>query len=317
MKKFSKAEYAKVWINGDETLINQSPQKIYFDTCKFQTGKYYTKLNVKGEVKYNNGKIKDQDYTLDLTTGWADREDTAQTYSIFVAHDNDSDFETMLDEAAAEFVDRFSAYSKSLFTWASPGYFTTGIGQGRDLLIFLGHGNHHKYKAGSHNSDWVDLSTVAFGDFSICDMYTDVEYLVLFSCDTLCMDNYSGVTPFGELWFNNHNNRLQKRPFMGVHEILGFNHFWTITETCFLACSDDGDDFWGAFADYLDGGTCVRLAWLWAIMDELSIEVGENEGVVFYLLEYENDSVYDTKNDYIHGNPKYDGMGYVNYIVVN
>ena len=46
VKKFSKADYAKVWINGDETLITQSPQTIYFDTCKYTTGEYYTKLNV-------------------------------------------------------------------------------------------------------------------------------------------------------------------------------------------------------------------------------------------------------------------------------
>lgn len=230
-----------------------------------------------------------------------------------MAEDNDDDIEEMLVEAAIEFVDRFDAYSKSIFTWAHPSYFNSALVQGRDMAIFLGHGNYNSFRAGPDDSDGVDLSQIAFGNFSWCNYYTDLEYLILFSCLTLSLDDRGGHN-FWWYWFNNHSNRLEKRPFMGLHQVLGIaSEAAGFTYTC---CSDDGDDFFGAFADYLDCGIPVRLAWLYAIINELTVENGVNQGAVFFLEEYEYDSFWHIKDDYIHGSPKYDGQAIADHIVV-
>lgn len=309
----SDMDEATVWIGGQAYPITSSPKTIGWPTCKYSGSNYYTQLEIKGKVKYNDGEIKTTGPTiLNLTTGWADYENDTRTYSIYVAHDNDGDTEDILVEAANEFIDEFDAYPLDRYEWAWPGHFNDTTAP--DMIIFIGHGSHHHFKWGKGGYDSIDVSTTAFGNFAFCDLYTDVDYLIFFfSCNLLSMNDWGGH-PFHWFWLNEYSTRLQKRPFMGLHQALGFRTLSVITESCFIFCSDNGDDFFNTLSDYLDAGVAVRSAWLWAIGDELDMDDNDNRGAVLFNDIYEWDSIYTAeKDDYIYGSPNYGGHFWIEY----
>ena len=302
---------AKVWIGGQETSVTTGSKTISFNTCKYSTGTYYTSLEVKGEVIYDDNEVKTTGpSTIDLTTGWANYEDSDRTYSIYVAHDNDDMLEDAWVEAASEFINTFSAYPLSKYEWAYPGHFNDP--NAPDMIIAFGHGNHHTYAYGPGGG--VDLSTTAFGNFAFCNQYADLEYIIFFfSCYVLSMDD-SGGHPFHWYWLNTNDNRLSRRPFMGLHQALGFRTLSVITFSCFGVCSDDADDFFYTFSEYLDNHSAIRSAWFWTIEEELDMDDGNNRGAVLFNANYEHDTVYTAeKDDYIHGAAQYDGNFYIDY----
>ncbi len=305
---------SNVWLGGQHHTIISSPKHIPFPTCKYTTNQYFTSIEVKGDVQYfdvsNNDTYGPE--TLDLTTGWADYENTSRTYSIYVAHEQDDSMEDIFVEAASEFINEFGSFAKDQYQWAHPSHFNNQ--NAADMLIFLGHGNHHHYQWGKNNADAIDLSTTAFGNFAFCNNYSDVDYLMFFfSCNLLSLDDFDGQH-FSYYWLNKSSTRLEKRPFMGLHQLLGFRTLSVITESCFGVCSDNGDDFFYTLAEYFDTGSQIKNSWLWSIGDELDQSDGENRGAVFFNDLYEHDTVFTgEKDDYIYASPNYYGHLWVEY----
>lgn len=310
-------ENAKVWVDNEEIPVSSGSMSFSRSTCKYNTSSYYTSLQIKGEVRYDDGEVKTTGpETISLTTGWGDRENGSRTYGIYVAHDDDDLIEDSFIDGANEIIDTFDAYSLSKYEWSHPYHFNDPGAP--DLMIAMGHGNHHLYAYGPGDNDSVDLSTVALGNFAFCNQYADVDYLVLFfSCLALSMDDYdngSGVHPFYWYWLNTQDNRLNKRPFMGLHQALGFRTLTKITFSCFGSCSDDTDDFFETFSDYLDGASAVRSAWFWSIEEELDMDDDHNRGAVLFNDHYEHDTIYTAeKDDYIHGSSEYGGHLLIDY----
>lgn len=303
---------AMVWIGGQSYVINSATQTIMFPTCKYSTGEYYTQLEIKGEVKYDDGEVKTSGPTkLELTLGDGSLESSSRRYSLYVAHDNDDDAEDILVEAASEFVNEFDALPQDAYQWASPWNFTNPSSP--DLVIFMGHGNHHTYFWGPGNGEWTDVSTTAFGNFAFCNNYADTDYLVFCSCQTLSMADNGGQL-YHWYWLHGYSTRLERRPFQGVHVVAGFRTNFVITETCFIFCSDDGDDFMNAFAGNLDSGISLKNSWLWAIDDELDQGGGRNRGAVIYNDHYSLDDMYTAeKDDYIYGSSEYNNHFFIKY----
>lgn len=313
----SDMEQGRVWIGNEEIPVTSGSMTISRSTCKYYTTNYYTSLQVKGEVRYDDGEVKTTGPdTISLTTGWADYENTGRTYSIYVAHDNDDLVEDSFVDGASEFINTFNAYSLSKYEWSHPAHFSDLSAP--DMIIAFGHGNHHSYKWGAGENDGLDLSTTAFGNFAFCNQYADVEYLILFfSCLALSMDDFtdnSGVHPFYWYWLNTPDNRLHKRPFMGLHQVLGFRSLTKTTFSCFGSCSDDTDDFFETFSDYLDNNSATRSAWFWSIEEELDMDDGFNRGAVLFNDNYEHDTVNTAESDdYIQGSAQYDGHFLIDY----
>lgn len=295
-------------INGTIGIIQTPPYTITFDTCK-NSGQYYTNISLLGEAVYSDGERVPFSYSNDLTTGKQIREDQDRTFAFYVAEDDDQDLEDRNIDRANAFIDEFNSYNESQYFFAEPWFYTTNaidFANSVDLAISIGHGNHHIFFAG--NTD-VDLSTTEFGNFVPCHRTGDLEYLAFVSCETLS-DTTIGSTPFWDFWIHNNSNRLDPRPFSGLHMVLGFLndvHFrhWF--------ADDNGSDFLSAFAEKLDDGMKVRTAWLEAADDELPIDSSQNRAGVLYLEEYEHDRLSTVRDDFIYGNPKYGRMWLESY----
>lgn len=312
VKNFNNAEYVKLWINGDETEITKAIQTVEFQTCKDIVSEYITKVDVKGEVKYNDGTVKEKKFSLDLTTGWNDKENSTADYSMYVAADNDAGFQTTILRMAWAFMDEFDTYPIKYYAWATPKRFKSSIHH-NDMAVFIGHGNHHRIMWGAGGGDFLNMETLAFGNFAPCNLYGDLEYLVLFSSVTLSTADSDGH-PFYWYWLNLNSNKMDRRPFMGLHQVIGLASIGRVI--VYDDGSIDGDDFFDSFADFLDCGSYPRCAWFCSIVTELSLEDGFNRGAAIFFDEYENDNLWSQRDDHIYGNPNYAGHCYVEQIVV-
>lgn len=301
--KSNQLEKVNYKIGELEGTITSVPHTVSINTCK-ETGKYLTSLSVWGEAIYNNGDVRTVSKVYDLTVGDISRKDSDLNYAIYVAHDDDEDREDLRIGIANAFMDEFDSYSQSQYYWSQPKLYTTEClyyANGVDMVISFGHGSHHKYKAGKSSSDWVNLSGTAYGSCAPCYNTGDLEYLVFASCQTLSIEDY-GSHSFWYYWFHNEDTKFNKRPFTGLHMVLGFrtNHrivHWIL--------DNDSEDFFDEFAENLDDGVKVIDAWQEAAGDELSFDDGKNRTAVIYLKEYENDTISSNKHDYIRGNGNY------------
>jgi hypothetical protein len=146
------------------------------------------------------------------------------------------------------------------------------------------------------------MNNTAFGGCAHCNNVGDLEYLVFASCKTLSMDDSDGIS-FWYYWFHQNSTKLDPRPFTGLHMVLGFR-------TTHRIAGDDSEEFFESFAENLDDGMHVIDAWQEAAGDELSFSDGKNRTAVFYLKEYENDTIDASGHDYIYGNVKYGDQWY-------
>jgi hypothetical protein len=287
-------------VTGTTTTI---PHTVSINTCK-ESGIYYTTLTLWGEATYNDGEKKRFSGNYDLTVGNVTREDSDLNYNIYVAHDDDGDKEDLRIGMANAFMDEFNYYSESQYYWAEPRFYTTqciNFANNADMTISFGHGSHHQYKAGKNSSDWVNIANTSYGNCAQCFNTGDLEYLVFGSCQTLSMDNNGGYT-FWHYWFHEDNNKIDKRPFTGLHMVLGFRTNHRIVYWIF---DNDSEDFFEAFAENMDDGMKIIDAWQEAAGDELSFSDGKNRTAVIYLLVYENANIFYNQHDYIYDNSKY------------
>ncbi len=297
--ELNKAEYK---INNSPGTTTVIPHTLTVNTCK-DNGTYHTKLALWGEATYDDGEIKLFEKNYDLTIGKATSEDSDKNYNIYIAHE-DEDREDLRIGMANAFMDEFNSYSKSQYYWAEPRFYTYqcfSYANNADMTISFGHGYHHHYKAGRNSSDWVDISSTAYGNCAQCYKNGDLEYLVFGSCQTLSMENDGGHS-FWHYWFHDGNNKLDERPFTGLHMVLGFRTNHRIVHW-FL--DNDSEDFFDTFAENLDDGWKIIDAWQEAAGDELSFSDGKNRTAVIYLYVYENDRISNNRSDYIYGNNKY------------
>lgn len=313
----NEVDYVEYRIDGvgagtvNSGTITSLPHYVSINTCK-ETGSYLYSLNVWAEATYNDGEkivtniLRDGNHqsTSNLTLCENAREDGDRTYAIYIARDTNSEAEDMTIEMANAFMDEFDKYARSQYYWAEPRlytnqslYFTDSV----DMAISFGHGNHHIYRAGNSSADEVDLSTTAFGGCATCYQTGDLEYLAFAACRVLSMNNSNGQ-PFWNFWFHEGSTRLDKRPFTGLHMLLGFRTNFVVTAWWL---DNDGTDFFNTFAEYLDDNMKVIDAWLDAIADELTFDDGANRGAVVYHGIYENDRLSNSRGDYIYGNTQY------------
>jgi hypothetical protein len=190
-------------INDKEGITNAVPTIIPFDTCKEQ-GAYHTSLSTWSNATYNDGEIKTfGPEVYDLTVGKISREDNDLTYDLYVAEDNDEDYYDLFTHMADAFYKEFDSYSISYYRNAEPRFYTDqsiNFANRVDMVISIGHGNHHIFRAGRTNADIVDFSTTEFGNFSPCYRTGDLEYLVFASCCVLSLDHV-GKYLFSGKWF--------------------------------------------------------------------------------------------------------------------
>jgi hypothetical protein len=313
--KIDKVDY-QVDGSGTESLesgtLSWVPYTTSVNTCK-NSGNYITALQVHAEATYEDGVKKTTDRLVgtegevisDLTVCNQNREDIFLLYAIYVAHDSDEDREDLRIAMANAFMDAFHSYSRSQYYWSSPSYYqgnSLHYADSVDMAISFGHGKHHCYRAGSSTSDRVYMNNTAFGGCAHCNNVGDLEYLVFASCKTLSMDDSDGIS-FWYYWFHQNSTKLDPRPFTGLHMVLGFR-------TTHRIAGDDSEEFFESFAENLDDGMHVIDAWQEAAGDELSFSDGKNRTAVFYLKEYENDTIDASGHDYIYGNVKYGDQWY-------
>lgn len=280
-------------INELEGTITSVPHIVSINTCK-ETGKYLTSLSVWGEAIYKDSAIKTVDTVYDLTIGQVSRKDNDLHYSTYVAHDKD--LENLLIEIANKFQDEFDWYSQSQYYWSEPRFLTTdcqNFANSVDMAIFIGHGVHHQY-------NWVDISKTAYGSCAQCYSTGNLKYLVFISCLTLSAVDYNGKS-YRHYWFHEENTKLERRPFTGLHMVLGFHTDHVIKD----GLQSDSADFSYRFAFFLDAGFTVIAAWHYAALCQLNFDNGANRTAVFYLKQYEYDTISSNKDDYIYGNVNY------------
>jgi hypothetical protein len=282
------------------TSVPTQPYYITYSTCK-ETGQYLQALVVEAKATYTDGVVRQYSALYDLTTGRESREDQDQSYAFYVSEDDDQDMEDRDIERANGFRDDFQALTESQYYYADPSIYTgsaINYANSVDMAISIGHGSHHTFYAGGTP---VDLSTTAFGNMAACNDTGDLEYLVFVSCETLSMDN-AGNTSFWSYWFHDNSTKLDKRPFTGLHMVLGFK---SLVVFDYWLLDDDGEDFLQTLAHNFNAGMKVRDAWLDAVSEELDFDDGNNRAAVLYLEKYENDRLGSAGDDYIFGNGEY------------
>lgn len=292
-------------INELEGTITSVPHTVSINTCK-ETGKYLTSLSVWGEAIYKDGGIKTVDTVYDLTIGQVSRKDNDLHYAVYFAYDKD--LAHLILEIAGRFMSEFHSYSLSQGQWSEPRFLTTDcqdFANSVDMAIFIGHGYYHHYKAGGSNSDWVDISKTAYGSCAQCYSTGDLKYLVFISCLTLSAEDYNGKS-YRHYWFHEENTKLERRPFTGLHMVLGFRTLHVVRSYDFLFHHEnDSGDFSFRFAFFLDAGFTVIEAWHHAALCQLNFDNGANRTAVLYLKQYQYDRISSNKDDYIYGNVNY------------
>ncbi|HBD09466.1 MAG TPA: hypothetical protein DCZ69_14520 [Syntrophobacteraceae bacterium] len=257
-----------------------------------------TSLDIRVVTTYVDGATATLTRNLDLTRGLNSLENSDHKYSIYVAQGLDEDHEDDAFDMANAFMDEFDSYSRLHYYYAEPRMYTSECryyANGADLVISLGHGEHHLFNTGVGD---VDLSETGYGNFRYCGGHGDAEYLVFAACQVLSFDDSDGHD-WRYFWRNYNSTKSDVRPFSGLHMVMGFHSNW-YTE------GRDGDHLFEEFAASLDSGDRVIDAWLEAVGDELDFDDGNNRGVVYYLNEYEDDTITSAKDDYIYGNSRYD-----------
>ncbi len=290
------------------------PKTVTINTCK-TSGVYMTSIPMSGEVTYKDGEKITYSSSITLTRGSNTREDSDKNYTIYIADENDGKINDIRSAWANAFQDEFDRYSESQYYWAEPRFFTTqaiSYANSADMTIFLGHGNHHHYRAGFHGADWVDMSQTEFGNFVPCYYNGDVEYLVSGACQLLSMLDDGGQT-YDYYWWHRNATKLNKRPFSGLHMICGFrtNHHYSYW--WWGRWRSSSEDFFEGFAERLDDGWSVRESWMDAADDELDFDDGNNRATVFYVHQYENDNLSTNHDDCIYGDADYVGW-YETYV---
>lgn len=270
------------------------------NTCKTNgSNEYLTHLQIVAEATYSDGFKRKSSYLQpSLTTSHTEREDYVAEYGVYVA---DVDFVDELINVANSFMNRFDSFDVSQYYYAEPhiykGSSHTYV-DAVDFAISLGHGSHHNFVTGSGG---VNMSTTSFGGCADCYKTGDLEYLIFLSCQTLSMDN-SGGRPYYYNWIHEENTKFDKRPFQGLHGVLGFR---TNVRLGDWLLDNDGKDLFETFADYLDSGYSFRNAWMDSIEEELSFSGGDNRGAVFYQNRYETENIQNIKHnpsdDHIYG----------------
>lgn len=296
-------DYTIGTLSGTTTNV---PRTVSVNTCK-STGTYITNITLAATATYNDGTIENFNDNIDLTVGKTSREDSDQTYVLYIADENDGTINDVRAGWANAFQDEFDTYTETQYYWANPAFFTTNnlyYTNSAEMAIFLGHGSPHEYRAGPNGSDWVDFMDTEFGNFVPCNNTGDVEYLVSGACQLLSMSDISGNS-FRHFWRHYNSTKLDTRAFTGLHMICGFrtNHHYTYW--WWFGWHSSSTDFFEEFAERLDNGHKVRDAWLDAAGDELDFDDGDNRTAVFYLRPYEDDVLSSNKNDYIYGNGNY------------
>jgi hypothetical protein len=270
------------------------------NTCR-DTEPYMTSLEIRVVTTYVDGSTGTQTRVVDLTRGLDSREDADRTYDIYITQDSDEDYRDEALGIAGTFMDEFDSYSNAQYVWADPSLYTTACGSyanSADLVISVGHGSPHRFDTGVGQ---VDLSETGYGNFRPCGAHGDAEYLVFASCQVLSRADIDGQH-WRYFWQNYRSTRTELRPFAGLHMVMGFTSNWS---TRVYRTHTDGEDMFEDFAANLDSGDRVIDAWLDAVADELDFDDGYNRGAVFYLPEYEDDTIRSAKDDYIYGNPSY------------
>jgi Family of unknown function (DUF6345) len=179
------------------------PKTVNYNSAK-TTGAYHTKLTLEGKATYQGGTTREfgpEDH--DLTTSKNSREDNDLTFAIYIAHDNDN-AENYRSEMANAFQDEISCMTESQYLWAAPSHYTTNAinaANSVDMVISLGHGNKHYFKAGDGDGDWVNTTQMEFGGFAPAGQTGDLEYLVFGSCQTLSRnDTANTLLSGGDGW---------------------------------------------------------------------------------------------------------------------
>lgn len=301
--KLDRIEYTLGSTTGTTT---SSPFNANINTCK-TSGNYQSSLILTAKAFWNDGTVKTTTRNLDLTVGPNSREDSDKNYVTYIADENDSKRNDIRSGQANAFQDEFDAYSETQYFWAEPRFFTTDANSfvnSADMAFFLGHGNHHQYRAGPTGSDWVNFTNTEFGNFIPCGGAGDCEILVSGACQLLSLNNDGGHA-WRYFWRHENSSKLDKRAFTGLHMICGFrtNHHYTYWWWGRWKSSSEG--FFKSFAKRLDNGNKIRDAWLDAAGDKLDFDDGNNRAAVFYLKPYENDAINTLRDDYIFGNPNY------------
>jgi hypothetical protein len=286
--------------------IYSVPHTLNLNSCK-TTGTYHSAVNINVTAHYDDGSTRSYTENVDLTVGKNSREDTDQTYVLYIADEGDGKINDIRSAWANQFQDEFDAYSQTQYLWAHPSYFTThasSYANSADMAIFLGHGSPHEYRAGPNGSDWVDFQNTAFGNMAECNNSGDAEYLVSGACQLLSMNNINGH-PYRYFWSHEHATRLNSRAFSGLHQICGFRTNHSYNYWWWGRWRSSSEDFFENFASRLDSGDEVRDAWLTAAGDKLSFSGGNNRAAVLYIWPSVDDQITTVRDDHIYGNANY------------
>jgi len=288
-------------IGGTSGTTTSVPTSVMVDLCK-SVSSYPLTLSIEGQALYDDNEVVTHDMSFDLTVGDNDREDSNLTFDVYVAHNGGSYGDLEVD-MADRFKNKFDAYTLQNYFWAEDYFYTTSsqyYANGHDLTLSFGHGSHHTYCY--DHSQAVDLSTTAYGNFVPCGASGDVEYLAFASCEVLKLTDLGNLT-FWDYWFYTDSTKHEARPFSGLHMVLGFRTYFSVTAYWWgYWRTKDGKDFVHQFANKMDQGWNVRTAWLDAASDELKQRDGDNMAAVLYPSVYGNDTVYSNKDDYIYPN---------------
>jgi hypothetical protein len=293
-------------VNDVTGTVSTVPYTVTLNTCK-SSGKYTTQLSVWGQVTYKDRTVRTTSRLYDLTVVAPSRHNPPFTYVFYLSSSNDAWMNDGMSGANA-FIDEFDSRSDYRYFWSDPSCYSSSCGDcasNFDLVISWGHGSHHTFYS---SATAVDLSGTSYGGAAFCNSTGEPRYLAFASCDILSMDDW-GSHPFWYYWFNDSSTKLQKRPFQGLHVLMGFRTLMVIDEWSFLWWSgNNADDFFGNFANKLDDGWAVKDAWLYAVDDELSFDDGNNRGAVLYHDAFANDLITTVDSDFIFGNGNYYGQ---------
>ncbi len=293
----------KYKINAIQGTTTSAPFHVPVNTCK-APGKYDTQLSLWGEATYKDGTVRTYSQVSDLTEVKPERHNSTFSYVFYLSNSGDGWMDAGKSGADA-FINNFSSRTDYKYFWSEPGVFSsacTDCASNFDLVIAWGHGSPHTFYSGKSA---VDLSGTAYGGCAFCNSTGDTKYLAFASCSILSLED-SASQPWWNYWFHNQSTRTDRRPFQGLHMVMGFRTLMVIDTWSFLWDSgDNADDFFGDLAGRLDDGWSVKDAWLYSAKDNLSFDDGNNRAAVAYLGEYGSDTVSTTRSDFIYGNAKY------------
>ena len=162
-----------------------------------------------------------------------------------------------------------------------------------DLAYIAGHGGPSYIWISS--TQCCDLTKCAWGSYSSADRTGDLEYIVFHSCEVLKMD-----AGWRDRWRHTAATQTEKRPFSGLHIAMGFrtNHYNGAGAG--RAAADD-------FAENLEDGHSVRLAWYEAVEDNRWLAGWqENKPAIFYIRPHKDETISQhNSTDYKYGDPEY------------